>query len=56
MTGLAQIRGFRGATRNQEDVRQRVRADLEYMMTWSLWGDLLILLKTFRVLVHENAF
>lgn len=56
MTGLAQIRGFRGATRNKEDVRQRVRADLEYLTNWSLWGDVLILLKTFRVVVHENAF
>ncbi len=56
MTGLAQVRGFRGATRSPEDVRQRVRADLEYLIKWSLWRDVLILLKTCRVVVHENAF
>lgn len=56
ITGLAQVRGFRGATPSKDDVRRRVRADLEYLTNWSLWGDVLILLKTFRVVVHENAF
>jgi len=56
ITGLAQVRGFRGATETVDDVRRRVRADLEYLMNWSLWGDLLILLKTFRVMVHKNAY
>lgn len=56
ITGLAQVRGFRGATETVDDVRRRVRADLEYLINWSLWGDLIILLKTFRVVVHKNAF
>jgi lipopolysaccharide/colanic/teichoic acid biosynthesis glycosyltransferase len=56
ITGLAQVRGFRGATHYPDDVRQRVRADLEYLTNWSLWGDVMILLKTLRVVVHENAY
>lgn len=56
ITGLAQVRGFRGATNDADDVRQRVRADLEYLMNWSLWGDVMILLRTLRVVVHQNAY
>ena len=56
ITGLAQIRGYRGATLTEEDLRNRVNSDLEYMSDWSLWRDIWVLAKTFRVLVHENAF
>jgi lipopolysaccharide/colanic/teichoic acid biosynthesis glycosyltransferase len=33
-----------------------VASDLEYMGIWSLWLDIKILLKSFRVLVHPNAY
>ena len=56
LTGLAQIRGFRGATEKREDLECRLRADLEYATNWSPWLDFLILLKTARVLVHSNAY
>ena len=56
LTGLAQIRGHRGATETEDDLKVRVRSDLEYLSNWSLWGDLSIMLKTVRVLVHRNAF
>ena len=56
ITGLAQIRGFRGATQKAEDLEQRVRCDLEYLTNWSISLDLLILLKTLRVVVHRNAY
>lgn len=56
MTGLAQIRGFRGSTDRVEDLTQRLRCDLEYLETWSLWNDLMICLKTIRVMVHKNAY
>ena len=56
ITGLAQVRGFRGATETSEALRQRVRCDLEYLMNWSLTYDVLIILRTLRVVVHENAF
>lgn len=56
ITGLAQIRGYRGATERREDLTKRLRSDLEYLSTWSVANDFLILLRTLRVLVHRNAF
>ena len=56
ITGLAQIRGFRGSTERAEDLEQRLRCDLEYLQDWSLAGDLRILVKTLGVIVHPNAF
>lgn len=56
ITGLAQIRGYRGATENIEDLDKRVRCDLEYLSDWSLWSDVMILLKTVRVVIHKNAY
>lgn len=56
LTGLAQIRGYRGATETEEDLEMRVRCDLEYLSNWSLWYDVIIILKTARVVVHQNAF
>lgn len=56
LTGLAQIRGYRGATEYETDLTDRLQADLEYLANWSIWRDLKILLRTFTVLVHRNAF
>jgi lipopolysaccharide/colanic/teichoic acid biosynthesis glycosyltransferase len=56
LTGLAQVRGFRGATHSREDVLLRVAADLEYVKTWSFWLDVKILVKTIRVMAHRNAY
>jgi polysaccharide biosynthesis protein PslA len=56
MTGLAQIRGFRGATHRTEDLTTRLHADLEYLARWSIWNDLAIIAKTARVLIHPNAY
>jgi lipopolysaccharide/colanic/teichoic acid biosynthesis glycosyltransferase/glycosyltransferase involved in cell wall biosynthesis len=42
MTGLAQVRGWRGDT----SVEERLDADLDYIDNWSVWKDLLILLQT----------
>ena len=56
LTGLAQIRGFRGATDTELALQERVRSDLEYLSDWSIWSDMMILIKTLRVVVHKNAF
>jgi lipopolysaccharide/colanic/teichoic acid biosynthesis glycosyltransferase len=56
LTGLAQVRGFRGATLEESDLTNRLQADLEYLDTWSIWRDLKIILLTVRVLLHRNAF
>ena len=56
LTGLAQVRGFRGATEHASDLTNRLQADLEYVHNWSLWRDIVIVFQTFRVIVHRNAF
>ena len=56
ITGLAQIRGLRGATEQQEDLEKRLRCDLEYLSNWSLWLDFVILMRTFSVVMHKNAY
>ncbi len=56
ITGLAQIRGYRGATDNVADLENRLRCDLEYLSNWNMLLDLRIMLATFRVLVHEKAY
>ena len=56
LTGLAQIRGYRGTTAYEEDLVNRVASDLEYIAKWSPWFDLVIIVMTIRVLIHENAY
>ncbi len=56
LTGLAQVRGFRGATEKRSDVTDRLRADLEYIQGWHFGRDVAIMLRTLAVLVHPNAF
>lgn len=56
LTGLAQVRGFRGATSTAADLTNRVQADLEYLSGWTLKRDLQILVATMKVILHPNAF
>jgi len=57
ITGLAQIRGQRGATGDLLSLARRVSSDLEYIETWSLRLDVLILLRTIpAVLRPRNAY
>ena len=56
LTGLAQVRGFRGATHRRSDLVNRLQADLEYNAGWTIWRDVAILLATVRVIMHRNAY
>ncbi len=56
LTGLAQVRGFRGTTEVEQHLTDRLQADLEYISNWSIWLDVKILLKTFAVIWHDNAY
>jgi exopolysaccharide biosynthesis polyprenyl glycosylphosphotransferase len=56
ITGLAQIRGLRGATPVLKNLEQRLASDLEYIQSWSIWLDLSILVQTIpAVLMQTNA-
>ncbi len=56
ITGLAQVRGFRGATHHRDDLTRRLQADLEYVANWSIWRDISILASTTKVVVHHNTY
>lgn len=56
LTGLAQVRGFRGSTIRVKDITDRLASDLEYLARWSLWRDIGIVMRTVRVLCHRNAY
>ncbi len=56
ITGLAQVRGYRGATNHVEDLTRRLQADLEYAANWSFWRDIGILAMTLKVVVHRNTY
>lgn len=56
ITGLAQVRGYRGATEKTSDLTNRLNSDLEYLAGWRLWRDFAILAATLKVLVHPNAY
>lgn len=56
LSGLAQVRGFRGATDHENDLIYRLQSDLEYLEGWTIWRDIQILLMTMRVLVHDRAY
>jgi undecaprenyl-phosphate galactose phosphotransferase/putative colanic acid biosynthesis UDP-glucose lipid carrier transferase len=57
ITGWAQCNGSRGGTPTVEHVVERVKLDLWYVNNWSLWLDLVILIRTvFEVLRKRNAY
>lgn len=56
LTGLAQVRGYRGSTDHHSDLTNRLDADLEYLSGWTLWRDIYIMLLTARVIMHRNAY
>ena len=58
LTGLAQIRGYRGEIRNPRDVRGRARCDLVYLWGWCMALDLRIIFLTAWQVVrpHHNAY
>ena len=57
MTGLAQVRGWRGETDTLEKFLHRIDSDLEYIETWCLALDLRIICRTvFTVLRMRNAY
>ena len=56
ITGLAQVKGYRGETETLDKMQKRVEFDLAYINNWSLMLDLKILLKTPTSLVSKNIY
>jgi putative colanic acid biosynthesis UDP-glucose lipid carrier transferase len=58
ITGLAQVCGYRGETKELESMTKRVNADIQYIYNWSFLLDLKIVVLTVWQMVrnNENAF
>ncbi|AQQ66308.1 undecaprenyl-phosphate glucose phosphotransferase [Microbulbifer agarilyticus] len=57
ITGLAQIKGFRGETDTLDKMSRRVEYDLEYIRRWSIILDLrIVFLTVYRGFYHKNAY
>ena len=57
ITGLAQIKGYRGETDTLAKMEGRIKYDLEYIRSWSLWLDVkLILMTAFGGFLNKNAY
>ncbi|MEP6728334.1 MAG: sugar transferase, partial [Bacteroidota bacterium] len=58
VTGWAQVHGYRGEIRDDEQLRKRIEHDIWYMENWSIWLDMrIIFLTVFRTVKgDENAF
>jgi lipopolysaccharide/colanic/teichoic acid biosynthesis glycosyltransferase len=57
ITGLAQMRGYRGGDLSRDDLKNRIDSDLEYLNQWSLALDIRILFQTVLFgILHNNAY
>ena len=57
ITGLAQIKGFRGETDTLDKMEGRVHYDLKYIQTWTIGLDLkIIFLTIFKGFLNKNAY
>ena len=46
ITGLAQVRGYRGEIKKKADIKNRIRLDIFYIENWSVFLDIKIILQT----------
>jgi len=57
ITGLAQINGYRGETDTLEKMEGRIKHDLEYIRSWSLWLDIKLIVRTAcGGFINKNAY
>jgi putative colanic acid biosynthesis UDP-glucose lipid carrier transferase len=54
ITGLAQVKGFRGETKHLNAMRNRVRYDNLYIKNWNLLLDIYIILETCWILIKDR--
>ncbi|MGP1992313.1 exopolysaccharide biosynthesis polyprenyl glycosylphosphotransferase [Zobellia laminariae] len=58
ITGLAQIKGYRGEIGEKKDILNRTKLDIFYVEKWTLWLDIKIIIQTVinAVRGEENAY
>ena len=58
ITGLAQIKGYRGAIENDKDIINRIKYDIFYIENWSLFLDIKIISQTLVNIIkgEEKAY
>ena len=55
ITGLAQVTGYRGETKELWQMEERVKRDIWYIENWSFWLDIKIIFMTIKsVFVHDE--
>jgi putative colanic acid biosysnthesis UDP-glucose lipid carrier transferase len=54
ITGLAQAKGYRGATLSLISMKNRVKLDKFYVENWSLWFDIKIIFLTLNLILRGN--
>jgi putative colanic acid biosynthesis UDP-glucose lipid carrier transferase len=58
LTGWAQVNGYRGEIKEEEQLRKRIEYDIWYMENWSLWLDIKIIWLTIytSIIGDRNAY
>jgi putative colanic acid biosynthesis UDP-glucose lipid carrier transferase len=58
VTGWAQVNGYRGEIRKEDQLRKRIEHDIWYMENWQVWLDFRIVLLTILVTIKgdKNAY
>jgi len=56
ITGLAQVRGLRGETKEIDQMTKRIQSDIEYINNWSIGLDLSILVRTVTAFTGDDAY
>lgn len=54
ITGLAQVKGYRGAIDSDYDMEKRIRADLYYVRNWSFFLDIQIIYQTIILMIKGD--
>ena len=55
ITGLAQVKGFRGEIETEDDMVNRIKLDVFYIENWSLLMDIKIIFQTvFNIFKGED--
>ncbi len=54
ITGLAQLKGYRGEISDFNLLQNRVKFDLDYIKNWSFWLDIQIIIRTIVTLFQNN--